>query len=94
MFQTIVFSDMTVMTLVLIESLFLCIIGPLLGLRITAIMMPALSEMVSVSLGEISLEISVILSGLGIAIITAFVSGFPPALGAMRLKVVDALKKD
>ena len=93
-FKTIGFSDMTVMTLVLIESLVLCIIGALLGLGITAIMMPALSEMVSVSLGEISLEISVILSGLGIAIITAFVSVFPPALGAMRLKVVDALKKD
>lgn len=93
-FKTIGFSDMTVMTLVLVESLVLCIIGALLGLGITAIMMPALSEMVSVSLGEISLDVSVILSGLGIAIITAFISGFPPALGAMRLKVVDALKKD
>ena len=32
-FKTIGFSDMTVMTLVLIESLVLCIIGALLGLQ-------------------------------------------------------------
>jgi ABC-type antimicrobial peptide transport system permease subunit len=56
--------------------------------------MPGLSELISVSLGEISLDSSVIISGIGIAIITAFISGFPPALGAMRLKVVDALRKD
>ena len=93
-FKTIGFSDMTMLILVLIESMVLCLIGAILGLGITAILMPGLSELISVSLGEISLDSSVIISGIGIAIITAFVSGFPPALGAMRLKVVDALRKD
>ena len=93
-FKTIGFSDMTMLILVLIESMVLCLIGAILGLGITAVLMPGLSELISVSLGEISLDSSVIISGIGIAIITAFISGFPPALGAMRLKVVDALRKD
>ena len=93
-FKTIGFSDMTMLILVLIESMVLCLIGAILGLGITALLMPGLSELISVSLGEISLDSSVITSGIGIAIITAFISGFPPALGAMRLKVVDALRKD
>lgn len=93
-FKTIGFSDITMLILVLIESMVLCLIGAILGLGITALLMPGLSELISVSLGEISLDPSVIISGIGIAIITAFISGFPPALGAMRLKVVDALRKD
>ena len=93
-FKTIGFSDMTMLILVLIESMVLCLIGAILGLGITALLMPGLSELISVSLGEISLDSSVIISGIGIAIVTAFISGFPPALGAMRLKVVDALRKD
>ena len=93
-FKTIGFSDMTMLILVLIESMVLCLIGAILGLGITGLLMPGLSELISVSLGEISLDSSVIISGIGIAIITAFISGFPPALGAMRLKVVDALRKD
>jgi putative ABC transport system permease protein len=82
------------LVLVLAESMVICLIGAAIGLGITALLMPSLSELISVSLGEISLNSSVIISGIGIAIITAFVSGFPPALGAMRLKVVDALRKD
>ena len=93
-FKTIGFSDITMLILVLIESMVLCLIGAILGLGITGLLMPGLSELISVSLGEISLDPSVIISGIGIAIITAFISGFPPALGAMRLKVVDALRKD
>jgi len=93
-FKTIGFSDITMLILVLIESMVLCLIGAILGLGITALLMPGLSELISVSLGEISLDSSVIISGIGIAIVTAFISGFPPALGAMRLKVVDALRKD
>jgi len=93
-FKTIGFSDFTMLVLVLVESMVICLIGAVIGLGITALLMPSLSELISVSLGEISLDSSVIISGIGIAIITAFVSGFPPALGAMRLKVVDALRKD
>jgi len=93
-FKTIGFSDITVMLLVFIESLVICLIGAFLGLGITAILMPGLSEMVSLSLGQVALDSSIIISGIGIAVITAFISGFPPALGAMRLKVVDAFRKN
>ena len=91
-FKTIGFSDMTMLILVLIESMVLCLIGAILGLGITGLLMPGLSELISVSLGEISLDPSVIISGIGIAIITACISGFHPALGAMRSKVVDAVR--
>ena len=60
---------------------------------------PAIKKMVRISKPGLrkyadSKNLPRVINGLGIAIITAFVSGFPPALGAMRLKVVDALKKD
>ena len=38
-------------------------------------------------------EYSVILWALFAALLMAIVSGLPPAVGAMRLKVVDALRK-
>ena len=44
--------------------------------------------------GEIEFSISIVISAILVAFITALMSGVLPALSAMRLNVVDALRKN
>ena len=44
--------------------------------------------------GEIDFSISIVISSVLVALVTAVISGTIPALSAMRLNVVDALRKN
>jgi ABC-type antimicrobial peptide transport system permease subunit len=44
--------------------------------------------------GEIEFSVSIVISAILVAFITAVVSGVLPAYSAMRLNVVDALRKN
>ena len=44
--------------------------------------------------GEIEFSISIVISAILVAFITAVISGVLPAYSAMRLNVVDALRKN
>ena len=48
-------------------------------------------NLLTAALGAITMPMSVILLGVGIAVALAIVSGLPPAWRAMRLNIVDAL---
>jgi ABC-type antimicrobial peptide transport system permease subunit len=43
---------------------------------------------------DIAFEFSVVSWALFTAVLMAIITGLPPAIGAMRLKVVDALRKN
>jgi ABC-type antimicrobial peptide transport system permease subunit len=43
---------------------------------------------------DIAFEFSVVSWALLTAVLMAIITGLPPAIGAMRLKVVDALRKN
>ena len=85
--KTLGFSETGVLTLVLAESLALCIAAALIGLALAELAFPFLKQLI----GTASLPGSVILLGLAIAILLALVTGLPPALRARRLNIVDAL---
>jgi putative ABC transport system permease protein len=85
--KTLGFTDGAVSTLVLFESILLCVISALIGLGLASIAFNGLTA----ALGTISMPMSVILLGIGIAAALAIVSGLPPAWRAMRLNIVDAL---
>ncbi|MGB8842150.1 MAG: FtsX-like permease family protein, partial [Aliidongia sp.] len=85
--KTLGFSETRVLSLVLIESLVLCIVAALIGLALAALAFPQLQRVIGVS----TLPSSVILLGLGIAVLLALIAGLPPALRARRLSIVDAL---
>ena len=93
-FKTIGYSDNKILGLVLSESLFMCFLGMVIGIAISFIIFLFLSEDLSAFVEGITFQTSVIWWAFASALIMALVAGLPPALGAMRLKVVDALRKN
>jgi putative ABC transport system permease protein len=84
--KTLGFTGGAVSILVLIESLMLCIFAAMVGLALSSVLV----KMIPI-LGPSRLLPIVVISGLGIAVALAIVSGLPPAIRAQRLNIVDAL---
>lgn len=85
--KTLGFSDTKVLTLVLVEALLLCLFAALAGLMLASAAFPALKPI----FGNVKMPLIVIIAGSGMALLLAFVSGFPPAWRARQLNIVDAL---
>jgi putative ABC transport system permease protein len=87
--KTLGYSDTKVLLLVLTESLLLCLFAAALGIGLAALVFeaPALQKL----FGNFSMPLFVVSLGAGIAVLVAFVSGFPPAWRARQLNIVDAL---
>jgi putative ABC transport system permease protein len=87
--KTLGFSDAKVLMLILVEALMLCLFASVLGIGLAAVVFesPALQKL----FGNFSMPIVVASMGLGIAVLLAFISGFPPAWRARQLNIVDAL---
>jgi putative ABC transport system permease protein len=85
--KTLGFSDLSLLGLVLGESLALCLVAATIGLGLAALAFP----LIRVGIGFDAQSAPVLLAGFGMAAALALVSGFAPALRAMRLSVVDAL---
>jgi putative ABC transport system permease protein len=85
--KTLGFSDRKVLTLILMEAVFLCVVAGLIGLglaRMAFLMMGSL-------FGALSPSALVLETGLGTAVLLAVVSGLPPAWRSTRINIVDAL---
>ena len=89
--KTLGFKDMTLLILVLAESVGLFLIAALLGLGFGAILMPGLNEALGGRFPPLTISNSTLLLGLGIALFCGLLVGLLPALRAKRLKIVDAL---
>lgn len=85
--KTIGYSDVTLLGLVLAESLLLCVIAALLGLAAATLLMPGLAA----KLPGLHMEPLVWWQGAAIAAAVALIVGLPPAWRAMRLDIVQAL---
>lgn len=87
--KTLGYSDSKVLTLVLVEAMLLCLFAAALGLALAAVVFqsPALQKL----FGNFSMPMIVVAMGAGMALLLAFVSGFPPAWRARQLNIVDAL---
>ena len=87
--KTLGYSDTKVLVLVMTESLLLCMFAAALGIGLAALVFesPALQKL----FGNFSMPYLVAAMGAGIAVLVAFVSGFPPAWRARQLNIVDAL---
>jgi putative ABC transport system permease protein len=89
--KTLGFSDRGVVTLVLAESVVLCAFAALAGLVIAKIVIPVVKASFPGVPQLIDMPWAAILTGFGVAVLVAFVSGLIPALRAKRLNIVDAL---
>ena len=85
--KTLGFGDTTVLGLVIAESLLLCMTAALVGLALSFGALPILK----LGLPGVDVSPRAILPGIGVAVLLALIVGMPPALGAMRLNIVDAL---
>jgi putative ABC transport system permease protein len=88
--KTLGFSDRAVLGLVVAEALALIALGGLLGLGLAAAALGGLSAALA-GFGIQGISLSVLASGLAVMVALSLAVGLPPALRAMRLRVVDAL---
>ena len=87
------FTDRFLMVLVLAEAILIAIVGGLLGLAVCKLSIPVLEKLLGSFLPFISLPLLAMMAGFGIAVAVGILAGILPATSAMRLRVVDALRR-
>jgi len=88
--KTIGFTNRAVLLLVLSESVLLLSLGGLAGLLFARLGLPLISAASSGQL-DLVMPMQSWLLGLCLMLLIGFIVGLPPALRAMRLRIVDAL---
>jgi len=91
--KAIGFKNSSVLLLVLAESLAIALLGGLLGLALAIVAIPALTVALSGLLPNLILSKAVLATGIGFALLVGGLSGILPGIGAMRLRVVNALRR-
>jgi putative ABC transport system permease protein len=91
--KAIGFSDRSVLFFVLGEALLIALFGGLLGLVLAIFAVPLLATALNGLLPNLILSYTVLASGLVFALLVGAASGLLPGIGAMRLRVVDALRR-
>ena len=91
--KAIGFSDRWVLFFVLAEAITIALVGGLLGLGLALLAIPALGAALNGLLPSLVLSPAVLTFGLMLALLVGVVSGILPGIGAMRLRVVNALRR-
>jgi len=91
--KAIGFSDRWVLFFVLAEALTIAAVGGLLGLGLALLAIPALGAALNGLLPTLILSPAILSLGLATALLVGVVSGLLPGIGAMRMRVVDALRR-
>jgi putative ABC transport system permease protein len=91
--KTIGFTDASLLGLVLAESVLLLAIGGVIGLGLATVVIPLVSAGSGGMLNLPSVSSSSWVLGVGLMALFGFVVGALPAMSAMRLNIVDALRR-
>jgi putative ABC transport system permease protein len=91
--KAIGFSDRSVLFFVLAESLVIALIGGGLGLALALVAVPLLGAALNGLLPSLVLSPAILLLGLLVALLVGGISGLLPGIGAMRMRVVNALRR-
>jgi putative ABC transport system permease protein len=91
--KAIGFSDISILFFVLGESLVIALVGGVTGLLFAMLMIPALGKALGGLLPKLVLAPSVLLLGLATALLVGLISGLLPGIGAMQMRVVNALRR-
>jgi putative ABC transport system permease protein len=89
--KTLGFSDGHILRLVLGESLLLALIGGLVGLGLAALAIWSMRQALMNFVPTMSLEPEIVATAIALMLALGLLTGLMPALGAMRLKIADAL---
>jgi len=91
--KAIGFGDRSILFFVLGESLTIALIGGLLGLVLAYLSVPVLDKLLNGRLPNLILSQTILAGGLLVAVIVGVTSGLIPGIGAMRMRVVNALRR-
>jgi|SRR5579862_4059516 len=91
--KAIGFSDRAILFFVLGESLVIALVGGLLGLTLAVLAIPVLANALNGMLPALILSPALIGFGLFTALVVGIASGILPGIGAMRMRVVNALRR-
>jgi putative ABC transport system permease protein len=91
--KAIGFSGRAVLFFVLAESLVIAIVGGVLGLGLAMLAVPVLAKPLNGMLPQLVLQPSILVLGLMTALAVGIASGILPGMGAMRMRVVNALRR-
>ena len=88
------YKDNIIFISVILEAVTICFSAVLLGLLVTALIIPAIEIMSGGILEDtVSISLEIVLGGFLIGLLIALMSAAVPAYQALRLKVVDALRE-
>jgi putative ABC transport system permease protein len=90
--KTLGFTDGTILTLVLIESMFVVLVGGGIGLGLAWLIVQG-GDPTGGMLPIFALPPRDLVLGVGLMIALGLLAGFLPAVGAMRLRITDALRR-
>lgn len=91
--KAIGFSNRSVLFFILGESLVIALLGGLLGLLLATLAIPVLANALNGMLPNLILSPALLAFGLFTALMVGIASGILPGIGAMRLRVVNALRR-
>jgi putative ABC transport system permease protein len=91
--KAIGYPDHFVLFFVLSEALVIALIGGLIGLGLAVLAIPVVGAALNGLLPPLLLSVTVLALGLAFAVFVGVASGLLPGIGAMRLRVVDALRR-
>jgi len=91
--KTLGFSNPSILTLVLLESLFLTFTGGLLGLALAWLFAGGVGQSIKDYFPVFELNAGTFITGISLMAVFGILTGAWPALTAMRLKIVDALRR-
>jgi putative ABC transport system permease protein len=91
--KAIGFSDFSILVLVLAEALLIALFGGILGLGVAMLAVPVLGNALNGLLPELVLSPAILLLGLATALLIGAAGGILPGVGAMRMRVVNALRR-
>ena len=89
--KTLGFSNRSVLTLVLAESVLLLLIGCAVGLVVASVVVICVRAAVGTDVPMLPVAGPIWLRGMGLAVAIGLIVGVLPALQGMRLRIVDAL---
>jgi putative ABC transport system permease protein len=91
--KTLGFSGQSILSLVLLESLFITFVGGLLGLGMAWGLAVLMGEAIKDYFPVFKLDSGTFITGISLMLMFGLITGAWPALTAMRLKIVDALRR-
>jgi putative ABC transport system permease protein len=91
--KTLGFGGRTILLLVLLESLFLTFTAGLVGLGLAWLFAGGVGEAIKQYFPIFGLDKGTFITGIVLMLLFGVVTGLWPALTAMRLKIVDALRR-